>query len=60
MKKEQTGVVPKEVITDKEVAEKEGEPLAVTQLEEKDLPTEIKDGPEDEKPKAKNKKVPLA
>ena len=60
LKKEQKDVVPKEVITDKEVPEKEEEPQAVTQLEEKDLATEKKQGPEDEKPKPTNKKVPLA
>ena len=60
LKKAHTDVVTKEVITDKEVPEQEGEPLAVTQLEEKDLRTEKKEGPEDEKTKPKNKNVPLA
>ena len=59
MKKEQKDAAPKEVITDKEAPEKEEKPQAVTQLEEKDLATEKKQDPEDEKPKPTNKEVPL-
>ena len=60
LKNGQEDVVPKEVITDKEVPEKDDEPPAATQLGEQDLATEQKEGPEDEKPKPTNKEVPLA